>query len=430
MEENLYISQFTDFETYIQCGEYRIELPKRPPLKDIINYGLPLEKQKFKRSQYLVGGKMMDACDLTKKYWRLLPKEQREEIERKEWDRRKNGMWIFIKGKTIWIPPNMYFFLNYWTFDDGGKASFWDSQLFSFTLSNWAFYHPLILGKNKVKGRRGGGTAEENSNLLHYCTRHRGSKGGMMNKNKDEAFIINFEPIVNALINLPVFFQPKRGGQEKPKNEILFSPPSTMKTRKGEEDEERDEYTNNGYLNSKINYIATSEIGYDGNTMTYEIVDELFKWENVSPRLAIAKQSECIKKGGIKNHKKDEFGNIIYYKGLMSCLSTVEEISDTQFDEVRKVWFSSDPKTATSSSISANNCIRYFEPFYFGLDGYMDDWGFSDTERAIKVFREDEESKRKAEGNKAAIDFRRLYPETIDHALCRQEQDVYSILTF
>ncbi len=411
-----YIDAHTDYETYWIAGEYRIDLPKRPPLKDIVNYGLPIEKQKFKRTQYNVGGKMMDACDLTKKYWKLLSKDQQKHIESQEWDRRINGLWIYIKGRTIWIPPNMYYFLNYWTFKDGSKPYFWDSQLQSFMLSNWAFHHEFILGKNKVKGRRGGGTAEENSNLLHYCTLYRGSYGGIMNKNENEAFKINFSPIVHTLLNLPVFFLPKRSGQEKPAKEITFSPASAMLTKKGQEDD-RDDYSNNGYLNSVIDFMATSVIGYDGNTMTYEICDELFKWKNVSPRQAIAKQSECIKKGGIKNHKKDEFGNILYYKGLMSNLSTVEEISDNQFDEVRMVWEASDPKTATTGSISASNCIRYFEPFYFGLDGYMDDWGFSDTERAIKVFREKEEIIRSTEGNKAAIDFRRLYPETIDHAL-------------
>ena len=49
---SLYIEQFTDFETYADIGEYRIELPEKPINKKIINYGLPIEKQVFKRTKY------------------------------------------------------------------------------------------------------------------------------------------------------------------------------------------------------------------------------------------------------------------------------------------------------------------------------------------------------------------------------------------
>lgn len=415
-KDKIYYDKFTDYATYLDVGEYRIPLPKKPADKDIINYGLPVEKQKFQKTKYKVNGHEVFAYELTKKIWKTLPKSQQQEIENKEWYCRINGQWQFIKGRSIWIPPNMYFFLNYWLFQDNTRPEFWDSQCASMTLSNWAFHHPLILGRNKVKGRRGGGTAEENNNNLHYCTLYKGSNGGMMNKNKDEAIKINFNPIVHALVNLPEFFQPKRSGEQRPKNEIVFSPPSARLTQKSAK-EDRDDYDNNGYLNSYMNFLATSEIGYDGNTMTFIEIDELFKWKNISPVKAIEIQSECIKKGGVKNHTKDEFGHILYYKGLMSNLSSVEEISDEQLDLVRLVWDSSDPKTGTTNSISASNCIRYFEPFYFGLNGYIDEWGFSDTERAIKEYREQEEEIRRTKGNKAAIDFRRKFPETLEHAL-------------
>lgn len=410
-----YIDQFTDYETYVKVGEYEIPLPKSPPAKDIINYKLPIEKQLFQRTRYNINGNWIYAHQINKTIWRKLSESQRKDIADIEWKRRFEGLWIYIKGRKIWIPPNMYMFLNYWTFPDNSRPAFWDSQLFSFLLSHWAFHHELILGKVKIKGRRGGGTAEEDSNLLHYTTAYRGSVSGIMNKTEAEAKKLNFDKIVHALLNYPEFFQPKRSGERRPQKEILFSPPSVRLTKKLDEKEE--DYYSENYLNSYINYIATSEIGYDGDKMRFILIDEIFKWKNISPIKAIEIQSLCIKDGGIKNNITDQNSNIIEYAGLISALSSVEEINDDQLEDIRKLWDSCDPKTGSATFISAANSIRYFEPFYFGFKGFIDEYGFSDVEKCKIHHRLLENQIRKTKGKKAAIDFRRKHPETIEQAI-------------
>ncbi|MFN8296744.1 MAG: hypothetical protein U0T69_11145 [Chitinophagales bacterium] len=412
----LYTDKYTDYETFAQIGEYRVEFPKMPPKNQIINYGLPIEKQKFRHTQYEINGHKIYAYQLKKSVWNKLSATQQSEIAATEWQRRKHGQWYYIGGKTIYIPGNFYHFLNYYTFIDGSKPQFWDSQWFSFLLKDWAFHHPFITTKIKVKGRRGGGTAEDISCNLDYTTRYKGSISGMMNKNKDEAKKINFDPMVHVLVNLPEFFQPKRSGELKPKSEIDFTPPSKRLTHKSFAAEET-EYDNEDYLNSYLNFIATSEVGYDGGGMRYISIDEIFKWANVSPIKAIEIQSLCIMDGGQKNGVKDEFGNIKKHAGLLSALSSVEEIDDDQIQEVKKLWDATDPKTGTENTISSTGAIRYFEPFYFGLKGYMDEFGFSQTERAIKEYREREAQIRKTKGKKAALDFRRKHPETIEQAI-------------
>lgn len=412
----LYTDKYTDYETFANIGEYTVPFPKMPPKSQIINYGLPIEQQKFNYSYYEINGDKVYAYQLKKSIWNKLSVSQQNEIATTEWHRRKYGCWYYIKGKTIYIPGNHYFFLNYFTFVDGSKPKFWDSQWFSFLLKDWAFHHKNILCEIKIKGRRGGGTAEDISCELDYTTRYKGSISGMMNVNEKKAKTINFDPMVNALVNLPEFFQPKRSGELRPKQEIDFSPPSKRLTYKNFNEDET-EYDNEAYLNSYINFIATSVVGYDGGGMRYILIDEIFKWANTSPIKAIEIQSICIMDGGQKNGIKDEFGNTIKYAGLLSALSSVEEIDDNQIQEVKKLWDASDPKTGTDNKISSTGAIRYFEPFYFGLKGYVDEFGFSQSEKAIKEYRLQEDNIRKTKGKKSAIDFRRKHPETIEQAI-------------
>jgi hypothetical protein len=149
--------------------------------------------------------------------------------------------------------------------------------------------------------------------------------------------------------------------------------------------------------------------------MTYIVIDELFKWKNVSPTKAVEIQSLCIKDGGVKNSTL--FNGKQIFKGLLSCLSSVEEIADEQLEDVRKLWDSCNPNTETETQISSSGGIRYFEPFFFGFKGYMDKFGYSQVEECRRVHNDLEKQIRKTKGNKAAIDWRRKHPETLDHAL-------------
>ncbi|MCB0744866.1 MAG: hypothetical protein KDC67_13240, partial [Ignavibacteriae bacterium] len=306
-----YVSQYTDFETFANIGEYKINFPEPPPDKSIINYGLPAEQQKITRSKYKISGKWMYASDISKAIWNRLPEYQKDEIEKVEWDRRWNGQWYFNKGKKIFVPENQYFFLNY--FDLGGYyGDWWDSQWFDFLLLKHAFDHGYGLGVFKVKGRRGGSTAVANSSTLDLATKFENVQAGMMNKNKPEAKEINFDPIVYATNKLPAFMAPVRSGNTWPTETLRFYPPSKTATHKKlrEETEELDDSA----LHSLIDYIATSTVGYDGRKKIMLLMDEIGKWKDVSPKTAIEIQKLCCQDGAEKF-------------GILYGFSSVEEIS-------------------------------------------------------------------------------------------------------
>jgi len=107
---SLYIEQFTDFETYVNVGEYSIALPEKPKKGDIINYKFATDNQIFRRTKYKIGTKEIYASDIDYKIWSILSESQKKEIADTEWHRRINGCWYYIGGKTIWIPGSHYFF--------------------------------------------------------------------------------------------------------------------------------------------------------------------------------------------------------------------------------------------------------------------------------------------------------------------------------
>ena len=94
----MYVLKYNDFPEYLKIGEYEVPLPEPPDKKDILNYNLPLKHQKFRRTTYqLRGGKHIEANRLTWPVWDTLSASQQVLIEQQEWDKRNNGVWMYIK---------------------------------------------------------------------------------------------------------------------------------------------------------------------------------------------------------------------------------------------------------------------------------------------------------------------------------------------
>ena len=94
----LYIESFTDFTTSARVGEYTIKFPTPPPLKQMVNYGLPRERQVFQRSSYEINGKRYFTTDLIGDNWILLPDHVKKDIHAREWEKLINGEWQIIDG--------------------------------------------------------------------------------------------------------------------------------------------------------------------------------------------------------------------------------------------------------------------------------------------------------------------------------------------
>lgn len=403
---SLYIEQFTDFETYVSVGEYSIALPDKPKKGDIINYKFATDNQIFRRTKYKIGAKEIYASDIDYKIWSILSESQRKEISDTEWHRRINGCWYYIGGKTIYIPGSHYFFLNYYRFTNGTYPQFWDSQWFDFLLLEDSFYNPKVLGMEKVKGRRGGGTAVALGFELWCATMFRGSKCGMMNKNEKRADETNFTPLAYAYSCLPYFFQlePYRTNIENNKKLLIKNKLDFVGSTAD-------------YINSYIDFRATKDDSYDGDILRFLLLDEVWKWEYKNPLDAILKLILCIKDGGLKNNIKDSEGNVLKFAGLMYLIASVDEISDEQINNVNEAWNIANPITETEYLCSTHGIRRYFEPVYFGYKGCLDKFGFSDTEKAINIVDTQYNIILKEQGEAKAREYRRQHPKEIEDAL-------------
>lgn len=409
MAEELYIEQFTDFTTGAKIGEYFVPFPSKPNKKEILNHDLPREKQIFRRTTYEINGRNYYASDLIGDLWKFLPETKKKEIYNTEWERRRNGMWCYIDGKTIFINGFMYYFLNYTKLDGINTPQWWDSQWFDMLLTEDSFYHPNVLAQMNVKGRRGGGTATKNSNLANVATQYMNSNCGIMNYNEEQAKKVNFVPVRQSILKHPDFFLPepyltaRENGtlaKQKTTNELVFPD-----------------------VNCNIYISATKEAGFDGSIQRFTVIDEPYKWQNTNPLVTLEKNVLCVKDGGIKqNVRNPETGEILKYAGLICFVSSVDEIDDTQIQVVNEMWDVCSPETATQDWCSTYGARRYFEPTPFGFKGFMDKFGFSLYKKAEDYVNREYDNILKNAGYDKAREFKRKNPLCIEDALTPSSQ--------
>lgn len=407
MAKKLYIEQFTDFTTGAQVGEYFIKFPKKPALKDIVNYKLPKEKQFFKKSSYIINGKEVFPSDLIGDEWNNLPESKKKEIYNNEWEKIHNGEWQFINGFTIYINGYYYFTLNYFK-DDGFTPGFWDSQWFSSLLTLDSYYDDFVLAQLDIKRRRAGWSLLKNSFAAYVAVVHSRSNIGLMGYNIEDSVAINFEPIRDCILGLPDFLLGEPYLTSRASNTL-----SKEKTAKGMH-----------FTNSKNNIFvkATKEKGFDGSKLRFAIIDEFCKWENTSPLKTLEKNTLVIKSGGQKIFLRDKVtGNKIKSAGLCNLLSSVDEINDKQINTIQRMWDACAPDTAYGDSCSSLDTRRYFSPAYFGYNDEhgrcMDEYGFSDVEKAKALIETVYENKLKHLGFEEAREFKRKHPFNIEDAL-------------
>ena len=150
------VKEYEDADKYVWYNQndpdlfpIRTELPECPDWNTIDNFGLPKEKQVFKREEmpgilkYLI-----DEIKLKIKRDKNLNTRQKKEdafydiiwnelesslrykkavewIE-SQWYHRLHGKWVFINGKPTYIAKNHWFYMNYWHIEGVGLPDYRD----------------------------------------------------------------------------------------------------------------------------------------------------------------------------------------------------------------------------------------------------------------------------------------------------------------
>jgi hypothetical protein len=330
-----------------------IKLPVNTKEAECINYGLPKKEQKWKRMPL---PSFFDTVEYDKTGNLLLSPEQ-EEYAVEEVKRCKNGIWVFIGGKIRYIPKRYYFYLQYYTLEDGTAPDFREAdRLYYLFFEHW-FSVLWCLGIIRTKKRRQGASSQSCSNILYESIFYKNSNCGLISKTKEDSKDTFTQMITMAYRMLPAFLKPRQVNKEDSVTELVFAHKSnTIKAGSAAGSKESEGH------NSRINYKAPVLNAYDRGRMSYVLGDEFGKLPKDVPAFRLL---SIIAKTLVKGVKR---------VGWIDMPSTVNEMTKGGGAEYKKIW---DYANQFKKKPTVNRIVRFFQPAYEAYEGFIDEYGDS-----------------------------------------------------
>jgi len=279
--------------------DIKIDLPEPPPFEETLGFGLPPEEQYWDNYQRM-NPMPIKLKALHKK--RVSDFDKRQELIdnqvyyaseikwiKQEWERSEQGgpgVWIFIKGKQYWIPPEFYFSLRNWTIGDIHPRYYkrdWKYWVFS----NATDADPYCYGFNYVKFRREGATTKVSCWRYWRTMQNRNQNAGCQSKNETHAKEIHVFYMMRPWKKLPFWFRPVWDGDTKNTSEINFTAPVAK----------NDPMFGYDALDSKLDYLDSGVFAYDGTKQHSFHNDEVGKMPNVDVNERWQVQRPCGEEG-------------------------------------------------------------------------------------------------------------------------------------
>lgn len=333
--------------------------PSVPPPKDIEGYGLTDKKQKFKRVDI---PEFFDDVDYDDDNQPIYDERHIEFIKR-EWDRVTNGYWFFNKGVPTYLTGDYYFYLNYWVLESGSYPEYREADRKWFLFYNECLNDPDILGIVRVKKRREGATSQASCIITKAASMSENTRCGIISKTGKDAEDLFQNMVVYGFRAMPSFLQPRTDGTEDPKKKLTFVKQSKKKTTK------KGLFNKREGLNSFIEWRNTALNSFDSGRWSRLIIDESSKWPTDIP---IQDYWNIAKKTLTEGARK---------VGFALCISTVNP-PNSGGQEFKKLWDDSDH--TRFGRVTPSRLVRYFMPANEGYAGFIDEWGFSEVDKATE----------------------------------------------
>lgn len=325
----------------------KIGLPAIPPKEEIINFDKTSKNQKWHRDE-LPSGLNADTYRFSK-YTDYIMREH---------DKREHGVWIYINGKPVYLSKTYYFFIQ-WIREGNKYPNFRVIQNELMLFWEACKADQRCFGICFVKPRRFGWSALGHTELLEAGTLAENKLLGMMSKKGTDAKKI-FNRMVRAFKRLPPFFMPEVDGTTTPKTELIFSEPSTKRSKNQKIEAGRG-------LDSSITWHNTEINAMDGDEIFRSLLDEVGKFPKDVPfseYWSIVQTSHTI-------------GSDIVGKAMVG--STVNALKKGGA-EFKSVYDDSDPNERQATGETKSGLYRLFIPAKFCLAGFFDEFGFSIVE--------------------------------------------------
>lgn len=332
-----------------------IGLPKKPKKSEILFNEKPKKEQRWERIPMPVELQGIGSMD----EWHEKPKEFRDRFSsyiQEEFRRRREGVWFYNNGETVYITGRHYMFLQ-WSKIDIGYPSYLSFQREIYIHMAACEIDPNCLGQLYTKCRRSGYTNICTSILNDEATQVKGKLLGIQSKTgKDAQENIFMKKIVPIFRNYPFFFKPIQDGTTNPRMELAFREPSKRITKKNKTSRTGDA------LNTVINWKNTTNNAYDGEKLHMLYLDEAGKWErpnDITDAWRIERTCLIV-------------GRRVVGKALVG--STVNPM-DKGGNEYKKLWNESDPSERNANGRTTSGLYRIFIPAYEALEGFFDVYG-------------------------------------------------------
>ncbi|MCU0440733.1 MAG: hypothetical protein MUC49_22805 [Raineya sp.] len=316
---------------------YEVPVPDMPPEEEIINYGLPLEEQIFRKTA------------LPKNFSKLSLEEQEVFIS-KEHHRRKHGLWFFIKGKPVYITGLFYYFMNYWPLATGKPTRFHFGDWKFFMIWQLVVMDPTVFGLIVYKCRRIGDTEKALCMVYEYATRVRNTINQMYDCRVENDMKKTWKRLRVAHKRMIWFMRPVASNDE-PSDSFEFRVPKRKVDLTNSYISDTGELIFDEYeykeLDSEISYFTNSG-GADGARVGRAYIDEFGKYKTINP----TELWDLMKKA----LEDDREGEII---GKALFTSTIEDMKggDT-LETSKKFWESSDPNNVDDTGRTMTGLIR------------------------------------------------------------------------
>lgn len=332
----------------------KYKIPAQPKLADIDGFDLPTKEQKFivcKVPDYF------DELEFDEEGSPIYSDEQRDFVIR-EWVKVNHGYWFFNNGQPTYITGLHYFYLNYWTLEDGNTPDYRDVDRKYYCFQDYCESLPYCFGIIRIKKRREGATSQATAYLVWKAMTKRKSFCGIVSKTGKDASDAFVYMVMNGYRNLPIFFKP-RAEDEETKTELVFKKKKDKKQNKGRE--KGKVFDDDIGLESKISFKNTALNSYDSGRVSALLMDEAGKWPKevqVNQYWPIVKKT--LGRGAIK-------------VGFCLIPSTANDAKSG--GEPYKELF--DGSNQFADQITATGLYRYFCPAYDGYEGFIDEYGAS-----------------------------------------------------
>lgn len=387
--------------------EYDVVLPTEPPDEHCVNFGLSEHDQIFRRT--LIPKQVLNPTgNFGRESW---SQQQIDAFIDAEWNKRRNGIWVFIKGVKTYIPGLLYMKMNYWKSITGVKFIYKFSDLEFFLFWMHCVYDPKCDGMADFKCRQIGDTESVVLIMWEFGSRVRGTINAMQSCINEGHAKKSYFRLVHGHKKMIYYFRPLNQGTEDPKKGLNLSYPAqhitfTSIREKSKKGDIANRSSSDDYeypeINSQFYFGPTKANEFDGTTLGRAYLDEFGKSDGKLDPVEWIKVIKEATESRILNKKM----------GMILMTSTVEDIGADSLLWAKNIWNQSDPAKRTIAGKTANGLYRCFRNV---VDrGEVDRWGFplkekiiAEIESAVKILMD-------AGDIKGAISYRRKNCRTIE----------------